>query len=112
MSAKQIAAVTGAAQGIGLAIATRLARDGFRVLAMDRNATELAAAVAALTGMGLDMTAAPIDVCDRASVAGALGSLSRIDVMVTAAGIYNDARFLDLTDVAFRTLYGAPQLAG
>lgn len=46
MTDKPIAAVTGAAQGIGLAIAKRLAGDGFHVLAMDRNAGQLEAAVA------------------------------------------------------------------
>ena len=38
---KPVAFVTGAAQGIGLASAARLARDGFRVVAMDRSATAL-----------------------------------------------------------------------
>ena len=37
--------VTGAAQGIGLAIAKRLAQDGFHVVAMDRQADVLAAAL-------------------------------------------------------------------
>ena len=104
MSDKELAVVTGAAQGIGFAIAKRLGRDGFRVLAMDRNAAQLAAAVSNLTGAGLDVTAAPGDVSDRASVIGALGAFSRIDVMVTAAGIYNDASFLDLTEDAFRRM--------
>ena len=45
---KPTAFVTGAAQGIGLATVARLARDGFRVVAMDRHADHLNAAVTGL----------------------------------------------------------------
>ncbi|MCE2783237.1 SDR family NAD(P)-dependent oxidoreductase, partial [Limnohabitans sp.] len=93
--------VTGAAQGIGLAIAKRLAQDGFHVVAMDRQAEVLAAALKPLQAQGLRMSAAVVDVCDRASVHQALQAHARVDVMVCAAGIYNDARFLELTEQAF-----------
>ncbi len=53
---------------------------------------------------GLDIVAAVCDVCDRASVAAAFNSQPRVDALVCAAGIYNDARFLDLTEQAFRTM--------
>lgn len=99
-----VAFVTGAAQGIGLAAAKRLAEDGFRVFAMDRTAETLAAACAKLRAGGLDVLAAPCDVCDRASVATALDQADRVDAMVTAAGIYNDAQFLDLTEEQFRRM--------
>ncbi len=104
MPEPRIAFVTGAAQGIGLATAERLARDGARVVAMDRNAERLAAAVDGLTAKGLDVVAAAVDICDRASVVAALDAQPRVDVMVCAAGIYNDARFLDLTEDAFRSM--------
>jgi 3-oxoacyl-[acyl-carrier protein] reductase len=101
-SSDQTAFVTGAAQGIGLATVERLAQDGFRVVAMDRNAQRLREEAARLSGLGLDVVAAPGDICDRASVAAVLDAQSRVDVMVCAAGIYNDARILDLTEEAFR----------
>jgi 3-oxoacyl-[acyl-carrier protein] reductase len=104
MAALEVAFVTGAAQGIGLATTERLAHDGFRVVAMDRNADRLRQEVSRLSGMGLDVVAAPGDICDRASVAAVLGAQARVDVMVCAAGIYNDARFLDLTEEAFRSM--------
>jgi 3-oxoacyl-[acyl-carrier protein] reductase len=96
--------VTGAAQGIGLATAERLARDGFRVIAMDRNGERLAPAVAALRSAGLDVDAAVADICQRAEVAAVIAAQPRVDVMVCAAGIYNDAAFLDLDEDAFRQM--------
>ena len=48
-----VALVTGAAQGIGHAIAKRLAEDGFQVVAMDRNAAQLQGAVDAMVQQGL-----------------------------------------------------------
>ena len=72
-----VAFVTGAAQGIGLATVERLARDGFRVVAMDRNAEPLRQQTTRLAGLGLDVVAAPVDVCDRAAVVAALAAFIR-----------------------------------
>ena len=94
--------VTGAAQGIGLATVERLAREGWRVIAMDRQAERLEQAVATL--QGLDVVAAVCDVCDRTAVQAAMDSEPRIDAMVCAAGIYNDAPLLELSDAAFRQM--------
>ena len=99
-----VAFVTGAAQGIGMATAQRLARDGFRVVAMDRNAERLKGAVAAMVAQGLNVVASVLDICERASVVAALDAQLRVDVMVCAAGIYNDAKLLDLTEDAFRSM--------
>lgn len=101
---RRITCVTGAAQGIGLATAARLARDGFRVVALDRNGQRLTQEVARLCAEGLDVVAAVVDICDRASVVAALDAQPRVDAMVCAAGIYNDATLLELTEDAFRTM--------
>lgn len=101
---KTVAFVTGAAQGIGLATVQRLASDGMRVVGMDRNAERLHLAMANLARQGLDVVAAAVDICDRASVVAVLNAQPRVDVMVCAAGIYNDAHFLDLTEDAFRSM--------
>ena len=76
----RIAFVTGAAQGIGLATTERLARDGFRVVAMDRNAERLRQEMARLSGLGLDVVAAPVDICDRASAFNLSTSFSRLSL--------------------------------
>lgn len=102
--AGRIAFVTGAAQGIGLATVERLAREGWRVVGLDRRAEALNAAVAALKAQGLEVAASACDVCDRAAVLAALQAEPRIDAMVCAAGIYNDAALLELSELAFRQM--------
>lgn len=59
-AARPVALVTGAAQGVGTAIATRLAAGGALVAVNDRIDTPGLQAVAA----GIDGTAAPADVSD------------------------------------------------
>jgi 3-oxoacyl-[acyl-carrier protein] reductase len=65
----KVAFVTGAAQGIGLATAVRPARDGFCLVAMDRNGDRLEGAVADFGVQGLNVIACAAGICDRASVA-------------------------------------------
>ncbi|MDM0116929.1 SDR family NAD(P)-dependent oxidoreductase [Variovorax sp. J22R133] len=99
-----VACVTGAAQGIGLATAKRLAQDGFHVVAIDRSRDQLEAEVATLVAQGLAAEAAALDICDRVAVIEALDRQPRVDAMVCAAGIYKDARLLELTDESFRRM--------
>jgi 3-oxoacyl-[acyl-carrier protein] reductase len=103
-TARPVAFVTGSAQGIGLATVERLARDGFRVVAMDRNGPLVTQQAERLQSQGLDVVAAVADVCDRDAVVAAIQSQPRVDAMVCAAGIYNDVRLLDLTEDAFRQM--------
>jgi 3-oxoacyl-[acyl-carrier protein] reductase len=88
-STRRLALVTGAAQGLGLATAARLARDGFRVVLSDVNGPQVEAAADALAAQGLDVTALLIDVTSDASVAAGVGSLGDgpLDVLVNTAGI-------------------------
>lgn len=83
------ALVTGAAQGLGLAIATRLARDGFRVVLGDVNADLVVAAAARLAAEGLEVTAVAMDVTDDGSVRRALDAVGGdgLDVLVNNAGV-------------------------
>jgi len=86
--AGRTAVVTGAAQGIGLAIARRLLASGARVRIWDRDDKLLAGALAAL---GRNASGDAIDVTDASAVEratrAALEALGKIDVLVNNAGI-------------------------
>jgi NAD(P)-dependent dehydrogenase (short-subunit alcohol dehydrogenase family) len=93
----QVAAVTGAASGIGAAIATGLARVGARVALLDRDA---AGAEALATRIGGGARAWPLDVVDAAAVARVFAEIAaawgRLDVLVNSAGIAIRKPSLDL----------------
>src|SRR5215467_6245307 len=84
------AIVTGAAQGIGLAIAKRLLASGAIVSLWDRDKELLSDAVAQL-GAGDRVSAEAVDVSESSSVAAATNStierFGNIDILVANAGI-------------------------
>src|SRR5690606_31020562 len=87
--------VTGAARGIGLAIATRFCRDGALVLINDRSAEGVEAAVRDLQDQGLDAHAAPADVSDegvcRDLVSAALSVGGGLDTIINNAATRRSA---------------------
>lgn len=90
------ALVTGASRGIGRAVTTRLARDGFSIIAAARHREELDALCAELRAAGGDCTALVLDLGDPAAVATALAGLE-VDVLVNNAGVAVQKPFVDLT---------------
>ncbi len=82
------ALVTGAARGIGLAIATRLAGDGLRVALLDRDGERLEAAARSVGGGARALVG---DVTQTKDVDGAIARVERewgrLDVLVNNAGI-------------------------
>ena len=89
----RVALVTGAASGIGYAIASRLIAEGASVLINDRNAEACERAAAELGGV-----AAVGDVTDPASVDAVVALTDRLDIVVNNAGVTRDAPIHRMTD--------------
>jgi len=86
----QVAIVTGAASGIGRAIATRFIKAGARVVIADLNADAANAAAREIDPSGRSMGVA-MDVTDEdavnAGVAATVAKYGRVDILVSNAGI-------------------------
>jgi 2,3-dihydro-2,3-dihydroxybenzoate dehydrogenase len=98
----RVAVVTGAAGGIGAAIAHALGVRGAVVAAVDKDATRLATVVDKLTGEGIRAEAFPADVTSSAEVDGVVDAVERglgaIDHLVNAAGVLCGGTAAALTD--------------
>jgi NAD(P)-dependent dehydrogenase (short-subunit alcohol dehydrogenase family) len=101
----KVAIVTGSGQGLGLAYARELARQGAAVVINDVNAETAAQAVAQIEADGGRATAvvAPVGSSEaaKALVAGAVEAYGRLDILVTNAGILRDKSLLKMTDEDF-----------
>ena len=102
-----MAAVTGAASGIGLACATRLAALGAKVALIDRDAAAAQAGAAQIgtsaIGVGADVSnAEEVD----AAIATISSSLGPVDVLVCSAGIGGDSlHTVEVTDEEWRRVF-------
>ena len=90
-----VALVTGASQGIGRAIATRLAHDGFHMALVARRAEVLTEFADSLRGEGASAEAFACDVADETAVEKTVQAvverMGTIDAVVNNAGIARDA---------------------
>lgn len=87
----RIALVTGAASGIGRAIAFQFAESGYQVCALDRDAESLSELVAQMSGNGeAEILAIEADIADAAAMQRAAETIEqrfgRLDVVVANAG--------------------------
>ena len=97
---KKVAVVTGSAAGLGKAIATRLAKDGFRVVLHDINADNLNKVKAEFDAAGFENIAVKGNSASREDqfrlVDEAVKAFGRGDVVATPAGVQAGATFLRL----------------
>lgn len=99
----KIALVTGSGQGIGRAVAVRLAQEGAKVIVNDLHnddrAEQTLADVRAAGGDGC-VVAGDVSVTEvgRQLIAQGIEQMGRIDVLVNNAGVEHNASFFDITE--------------
>ncbi len=96
------AIVTGAARGIGRAIAEELARNGANLALCDLDADWLKDVVASVTQIGVRSQAVAVNVSDGKQVGDAIESIAKtfgsIDILVNNAGITKDGLLVRMSE--------------
>lgn len=106
-----VAVITGAASGMGLAMAQRFAAEGARVVAADWNGERLEAAVAQIKAGGGTIVAAQGNIADQAAAEGlidlAIDTYGGLDVLVNNAGVMDYMQGVgELSDDVWRKVLG------
>ena len=106
--AGQVAVVTGASRGIGLAIARRLGQMGARVSLCARNAENLERAASGLRAAGIQVLALRTDVTRGDEVASLVSETQRtfgpVDILVNNAGIGIFGPFQEQTEADWNAI--------
>lgn len=94
--------ITGGAQGIGLAISQRFARDGASVAIWDIDEAAAQRTADELVAAGGKAIACRVDIADRTQVDAAIATVrdafGPVSILVNNAGISNIVPFLDMTE--------------
>lgn len=86
-----VAVITGAANGIGAALALEMGRRGCNLALVDRDAAQLAHTARSARSLGVQVTEHPLDIADAAAVAAlpelVLAQHGRVNILVNNAGV-------------------------
>jgi len=105
----KVALITGAASGIGRAVALRLAAEGASVFAHDLNGDELAVTAEMVQSTGGTIATRQGSVAERdecfATVEAAVATFGKLDVLGNIAGISRAQHFTQITEESYRRLF-------
>jgi NAD(P)-dependent dehydrogenase (short-subunit alcohol dehydrogenase family) len=105
---KKIALITGAAQGIGLAIARKLASQGIRVAIVDINHEKAESAALTLRQEGFDAASFYCDVSRAQNISEMIKAVAEhfggIDILVNNAGILHSTPIPEVTEAEWDTV--------
>ena len=110
----RLALVTGSTQGIGQAIATRLAEAGAAVVVNGRDGSRVDAAVAQICDAVPDATVRGVaaDLADAESTGDLLAELPSVDILVNNLGIFEARPALEIDDTEWRRYFEVNVLVG
>ena len=110
----RVAVVTGASEGIGRAVATRLAADGCRVALLARRSELLEQLATEIAGQGGEARAFPCDLSDSSAVpatfAQIVQTLGPVDILINNAGTGTFSPFTATSPEAVRAPFDVPVL--
>ena len=107
----KVAIITGAASGMGLAMAKRFAAEGASVVAADWNAERLESAVASIRATGGKIVGSQGNIADQATAEGlidlAVNTFGRLDILCNNAGVMDYMQGVgELSDDIWRKVMG------
>ena len=105
----EVAVVTGAASGIGKAIALGLAREGAHVAILDVNEAPALEVATEIRGLGRQAEVYLSSIGDQASVGSAVDRIAQrfkaINILINSAGVISSAPFLEISSADIRRIF-------